>query len=133
MSKLKKIGLIAFIVIVVLSAVFAYFMIKIQDDLDYLNLISIQDVDLELIDDGTYTGEYDVFPIHVILEVEVENHEIIDITILLHENGQGGPAEAIIEDVIEEQTLQVDAIAGATYSSKVILLAIEDALNSALQ
>jgi len=33
--------------------------------------------------------------------------------------------------VVEAQTLEVDAISGATYSSKVILKAIENALNIA--
>ncbi|GAI95081.1 unnamed protein product, partial [marine sediment metagenome] len=33
--------------------------------------------------------------------------------------------------VVEAQTLQVDAVSGATYSSKVILKAIENALNNA--
>lgn len=132
MSKLKKTGLIVFCVIVLLSAVIAYFVIQINDDLEYLNVILIEDVNLDLVPDGNYVGEYEVFPVSVMLAVEVEDHEIISITILEHNNGQGEPAEAIIEDVITSQSLQVDAIAGATYSSKIILLAIEDALNKAI-
>jgi len=34
----------------------------------------------------------------------------------------------IVDSVIENQSLDVDAISGATYSSKVILKAIENAL-----
>jgi uncharacterized protein with FMN-binding domain len=45
-----------------------------------------------------------------------------------HVNGQGKPAEVITEKVIETQSLQVDVVSGATYSSKVILKAIENAL-----
>jgi uncharacterized protein with FMN-binding domain len=47
---------------------------------------------------------------------------------LEHRNGQGEAAEVIPQMVVDAQSLQVDAISGATFSSKVILLAIEDAL-----
>ena len=50
---------------------------------------------------------------------------------LEHKNGQGTPAEVIPEKVVETQTLEVDIVSGATYSSKVILKAIENALNNA--
>ncbi len=40
----------------------------------------------------------------------------------------GQPAEAIIEDVVEDQSLDVDSVSGATYSSRVILKAIEATL-----
>ncbi len=49
------------------------------------------------------------------------------IELLKHTHGQGGAAEAIPGKVIEAQTLQVDTISSATYSSKVILKAIEQA------
>jgi uncharacterized protein with FMN-binding domain len=50
---------------------------------------------------------------------------------LKHVNGKGTAAESIPETVVEKQTLQVDSVSGATYSSKVILLAIETALKNA--
>ncbi len=128
MSKLKKTGLIIFIIVVTLAAVITYFVVQINDNLDQLIEIPIVDVDLSLVEDGTYTGEYGQFPVSVVVEVEVVNHEIISLEILKHDNGQGGPAEAILNDVIEQQSIDVDTIAGATYSSKVILLAIKDAL-----
>ncbi len=128
MSKLKKVGLIAFIIVVVLGAVISYFVIQINDDLEFLKTMYIEDVDLTLIDDGNYYGTYSVFPVEVELIVTVEDHEITTINIIRHMNGQGEPAEVIVDDIIESQTLQVDAIAGATYSSKVILLAVQNAL-----
>ena len=54
MTKTKKIGLIVFIIIVVIAAVSAYFIVKIQDDLDYLSQMPIVDVDLSLVEDGEY-------------------------------------------------------------------------------
>ncbi|MBI9009216.1 MAG: FMN-binding protein [Tenericutes bacterium] len=128
MSKAKRIGLIVFIFVVIISAVSAYFIVQIQDDLNYLAQMPLEDVDLSTVEDGKYLGEYDSFPVSVILEVVVEDHEIISIDILKHNNGQGAAAEAILFTVMTEQSIEVDAIAGATYSSKVILLAIKDAL-----
>ena len=131
MSKTKKIALIVFSLVVILTGVASYFVIKIQDELEYLKIIHIEDVDLLQIDDGEYIGEYDSFPVSAIVEVEIVNHEIVDITIVEHINGQGDAGELIVESVINSQSLDVDSIAGATYSSRVILLAIEAALVNA--
>ena len=105
-------------------------MSKAQDNLDGLVEMTISDVDLTSISDGVYKGTYDVFPVSVEVDVTVSNHEIAKIDLIKHFNGQGKPAEVIIDDVIEAQTLDVDVITGATYSSKIILKAIEVALTS---
>lgn len=52
------------------------------------------------------------------------------IKIIEHENGLGGKAEKIVDDVISRQSLEVDALSGATVSSKYIIKAIENALQS---
>ena len=129
MNRKKKIGLIVFVLIVIISAVLAYFIIQIQDNLNYLVDIPLEDIDLSTVENGTYTGEYEVTPISVILEVDIVDHEIVNIVILKHVNGKGEAAEVILTDVIINQSIEVDAIASATYSSKIILLAIKDALS----
>jgi len=98
------------------------------------NLENLADIEIETMDlsgkaDGTYRGTYKAFPIEVILDVVILNHEIIEIIIIKHQTGEGEPAEGIIPDIISAQSLDVDVIAGATYSSIVIKLAILDALN----
>ncbi len=105
-------------------------MSKAQDNLDGLVEMTISDVDLTSISDGVYKGTYDVFPVSVEVDVTISNHEILKIDLIKHFNGQGKPAEVIIDDVIAAQTLDVDVITGATYSSKIILKAIEVALTS---
>ncbi len=129
MSKLKKIGLIVFVIVVLLGAGITYFVVQITDELDQLSRITIQDVDLSTIDDGQYYGEYKTTVVTAIVTVDVINHEITSITIVEHHNGQGSDAETIVDSIILAQSLQVDAIAGATYSSKVILLAVKNALS----
>ncbi|WP_313562885.1 FMN-binding protein [Ruminiclostridium cellobioparum] len=43
---------------------------------------------------------------------------------------RGAKAEAIVDKIISEQSVTVDVISGATNSSKVILKAVENALES---
>ena len=93
------------------------------------NNLSIQTPALSEISDGKYIGEYSVPPVFVKVAVTVEHHQMTDVDILQHENGLGSPAERVIDDVIQNQSLDVDAISGATVSSKCILKASENALN----
>ncbi len=76
-----------------------------------------------------YTGEYILMPVKVSAQVEVKNHKIENIIILEHENGLGKKAEVITESIISKQNLDVDIITGATVSSKVIIKAVDNALN----
>lgn len=94
-----------------------------------INAISITDVDLKRIGDGVYTGRHAVLWISAEVRVTVKNHRIEDIELVEHRNERGKPAEAILDKVMAAQSLDVDAISGATNSSKVILKAIEKALN----
>ena len=103
----------------------------IEVSLKELTSLSISNVDLSKAQDGVYSGSYKVFPVAAEVEVTINNHKIERIELKKHNNGQGFPAEVIPEKVTEAQTLEVDTVAGATYSSKVILKAIEKALNSA--
>ena len=57
-----------------------------------------------------------------------KNHEIADIEILEHKASYMGQAERIAGEVCAGQTLEVDAISGATFTSDTVLKAIENAL-----
>jgi uncharacterized protein with FMN-binding domain len=88
--------------------------------------------DLASIADGVYRGNYDLSgtPVKVILDVIVKNQKIIKIEIVKHSSSPiGKKAERITGQIIEHQDLDVDAISGATASSKAILKAVEDALH----
>jgi uncharacterized protein with FMN-binding domain len=80
--------------------------------------------------DGTYSGNYEIPPVKVVVRVSVKDGEITGIDMVEHQNGLGGKAERIVDDVLERQSLNVDAVSGATGSSKTILKAIENALQS---
>ncbi|MDR2068556.1 MAG: FMN-binding protein [Spirochaetaceae bacterium] len=98
-----------------------------------INFAAIQAEMPELSDkrDGTYRGEYDLSqtPVKVTLDVRMENARITGIEIVKHLCSPiGKKAEKITAQIIEKQSLQVDAISGATGSSKAILKAVEAAL-----
>ena len=63
----------------------------------------------------------------------VENHKLMDIKIIRHENGKGKKAEAIVKQMIAENSTEADVIAGATMSSKVIRAALIDALKEGIE
>lgn len=85
--------------------------------------------DLNSIADGLYLGSCENGLVKAEVEVEVQNHAIASIKILKHDNGLGSGAEVIIDTVVEQQSIELDAVAGATYSSGTILKAVEDALS----
>jgi uncharacterized protein with FMN-binding domain len=90
--------------------------------------LEVANLDLSLVENGTYTGECDNNIVKVTVKVTVFDHIVTDIEILNQQNGKGQAAEVIITDVLEQQSLQVDAVASATYSNNTILKAIENAL-----
>jgi uncharacterized protein with FMN-binding domain len=102
---------------------------KAQQQINDLMNTDIHFVDLNRLEDGTYRGEVQTIPIEVIVEVIIKNHQILDIILIKHNSGQGKPAESIIENIKTSQSIDVDIISGATYSSKAIMIAIHRALN----
>ncbi|HSP46865.1 MAG TPA: FMN-binding protein [Clostridiaceae bacterium] len=106
---------------------------RLYDNLENLEAMEIQEVDLAAVEDGRYVGFYGSFPVDAKVEVIVTDHRIMKISLLEHGNGQGGNAEVIPDKVVEAQSLQIDSVSGATYSSRVILKAIEVALESEKQ
>lgn len=95
--------------------------------------IPVSEPDFAALEDGKYSGEYSIAPVSVKAEVTVENHRMTDIEILEHFCGLGQKAEAVCGTVLEQQSLQVDSVSGATVSSKCILKAVEQALTEEKQ
>lgn len=126
MKKWKK-YLLIFLVFVLCLATFGYFKISNLAK-ESISSIEIENLDLSSVKDGTYIGQYYSNPCAAKLKVTVKNHKIKDIEILEHQKGLGGKAESILDDVIENQSLNVDTVSGATLSSKVLLKSIENAI-----
>jgi uncharacterized protein with FMN-binding domain len=131
--KKKQVIILGILTVVIIGAYFGIrsFIETTESNLNQLADLPISNVDISKAPDGTYTGNYQVFPVTVEVEVTIKNHEITGIELVKHRSGQGAPAEVIPGKVVEAQTLEVDVVSGATYSSKVILKAIENALDNA--
>ena len=84
---------------------------------------------LSTVADGRYLGEYAIEPVQVKVLVEVAGGKLQSVEILSHINGLGKAAETLAKTMVEKQSLEVDAVAGATVSSKCIMKAVEAALS----
>lgn len=83
--------------------------------------------------DGTYTGVGEGYHGDVTVQVTIKNKTITDIKIVSNEDDEAffNRAKTLTAAVLSKQTTQVDVVSGATYSSRGILEAIEDALAAA--
>jgi len=104
---------------------------RIEKNLAGLKDLPIERVDVSRLADGDYPGAYKAFPVEVELVARVRGGRIAGIDLIKHSNGKGKAAESLLPLVVEKQDIGLDAVSGATYSSKVILKAIEDALKKA--
>lgn len=127
MKKSKKVILIIFLVFLLL---FITGKIVMGNMIKNVQQISVSMPDLSDVQDGNYVGEYSITPVYVQVDVFINNHQITDIVIMQHDNGLGSAAESIVNDVIEQQSLDIDAVSGATVSSKCILKAVENAIDN---
>jgi uncharacterized protein with FMN-binding domain len=116
-------------IICVVVVIFIIGINRINHQLDQLKDIELAQIQPGTYPDGAYEGFYQAFPITVRVRVTIAEGVITSIEILEHQNGKGEAAEPIVDQVVAAQSLEVDTIAGATYSSMVILLAISDALS----
>lgn len=119
------------LVIILFAAVLIYSMVYLKSVSEYKRKVqstTFDEINISDVSDGIYIGEYDVNFIYAKLKVSVKNGKIADIDILEHKNGRGKPAEAIINKIVDEQKINVDAISSATNSSIVIKKAVENAL-----
>jgi len=95
--------------------------------------LDIGQVDLNTVEDGTYIGICQNKILFAVVRVEVSGHEIRGIEILEHKESYLPQAEMIADDVLMEQSLEVDAVSGATLTSDTVKKAIKDALLQGIQ
>ena len=102
--------------------------------MQYLQLVhfrnlQINEINLNQINDGYYTGTAS-FGFEYEVGVQIENHTIAEIDILKNRDSfYARQAEGIKYKLIREQKINIDAVTGATTTSKVLLKAIESALS----
>lgn len=95
-----------------------------------LKKVKVNELDISKVADGEYKGFAQIKPVSAKVQVSVEKGKISAIQIKDHMTGLGKNGEKIVNRIIDKQSLEVDAISGATQSSITILKAVEDALVS---
>lgn len=126
----KKILWHRILTILMATGIIVHFTTYITDFINYqksVERIKINDISLQDVEDGIYRGECDAGYIYAEVEVEMKGGVIVSINLLEHRNERGESAEDIINNIIAEQKINVDAVSGATNSSNVIKKAIEKA------
>lgn len=123
MKKWKKIAivLLAFFLLLIVFVIVVVSNMKPET-------FTVSSVDFNSVQDGIYTGRADNGLVKATVSVEVQNGKILNISILEHDNLLGKAGEKVVDEIIGQQSLDVDAITSATYSSNTILKAVENAL-----
>lgn len=121
-SLAKKVIIVGFIMVIFLCVIITILLIQKPKYLE------ISNIDLNTIKNGAYTGNADNGMVKATVSVEVKNGIIQNVSIIKHEHLLGKQAEVIIDDIMQQQSLEVDDITSATYSSNTIRKAVENAL-----
>lgn len=125
----KKIVMILIMLFLLLASIFGTAYIdRVGEYKRAVKETTIEEVNISDIPDGVYIGEYDVNFIYAKVEVDVSGGKIIDVCILEHRQERGKAAEAVANEIVDEQRIDVDTVSGATNSSIVIKKAVEVAL-----
>jgi uncharacterized protein with FMN-binding domain len=91
--------------------------------------MTIGNVSAAEVPDGTYTGNFDGYRWSNTLQVTVAGGKITGIEMIKDQSvAVPDVSGKLFAAVVEKQSLQVDAVTGATVSSKAYLKAIENAL-----
>ena len=109
--------------------IFSSFISKAKEGERILGSTTFTSMDASKVSDGVYIGEFEAGLVSAKVEVTIYNGIITDIKLLEHQNGKGSPAEVILQDIVMKQTTDIESVSGATYSSKVIRKAVENALS----
>lgn len=106
----------------------ALYLKSVSDYQRAVSSLQIQAVDITKVADGRYVGDCDVDFIYAKVAVTVQAGKMTDIAVLKHKNDRGQAAETVLDKMVTEQTIMVDAVAGASNSSIVLKKAVENAL-----
>lgn len=132
MKKRTKIIVGIFVLGIVIAGIFlAGYLMSVQRYQNAVEGMIYENTDASQIPDGTYIGECNVDFIYAKVAVTVESGVIVDIELQEHRHERGAAAEGIEQRIVDEQRIDVDAVSGATNSSKVIKKAVDNALSTA--
>ena len=122
------------IIIFGIIVLFAVMLIGATAGMGEVKKLVIKDVDLTMIADGVYKGSYHKNRWTYDAEVIVAGHKI---TSILNTNGKTNKAkkfnENVAMEIIKKQSPRIDAVSGATISTKAFEMAVLNALTTGLK
>lgn len=96
-------------------------------------IATVKKVDTSNLQDGVYTGSGTGYTGEIVTRVTISGGKIANIEIVSSEDSGSWfeRAKAVIQSVLSAQSVEVDTVTNATYSSRGILSAVADALSKA--
>jgi uncharacterized protein with FMN-binding domain len=108
--------------------------ISISEEVEQIKTMDISHVDPATVPDGEYTGEFPFRQRYLYrVRVTVKSGRITNIEVLENgtENEYAQKGLGVIPRMLREQSPDVDAVSGATVSSKALMKCVEKALRKA--
>jgi uncharacterized protein with FMN-binding domain len=103
-----------------------------SEEIRAVRVMRINNVDISRVRDGSYEGSFSYGSFNYLVRTTVKKNRIVKVEILKNRDTKyARMAERVAERVLEKQTPDVDAITGATTTSKALLKAIEYSLSGA--
>lgn len=123
----QKAGVIILLPLIIIGIGFTVFN---NIKLNRIRNLPIKNINLENVKDGIYNGEVKEGSYIYKVKVEVDNHRIINIEgVDNRKSAYVTYAEGVFGKIIKQQKVDVDAITGATTTSKAFMKAVENALD----
>jgi uncharacterized protein with FMN-binding domain len=94
---------------------------------------SFEKIDISKVKDGTYAGYYDMLLVNAMVKATVKDGKLTELVLLEHRFNRNYDGSAVVQQILQKQSLEVDGVTGATYSSKSIIKATERALKIGLE
>lgn len=86
--------------------------------------------------DGTFTGEATGYRAGLKVSIKIKNNQLISVEVTEHnevnQRFYSRPIQIVPQEIIDEQSTQVDTVSGATFTSIGIINAVNDALSKAI-
>ncbi len=120
---MKKVLCIVALTLIVMAVSCSLMMSSSTGELDSIPVTKVSEVK-----DGIWRGVEETPLVKAEVSVSIRSHVITSIELIRHECGTGRPAEAMISEMIRQNTSEVDLVSGSTMSSKVIRGAVRNAL-----
>ncbi len=132
---IKKILIVLAVVVVIVLVGFGILVYRLNGMAGKMETAQskITGIDLRQVKDGTYQGEFSEFVVGVKVAVTVKNHKINKIDILKQDCGPGYEAKETVDRILKAQLAKVEAVSGASTSSRCIMIAVDRALQQGMK